>query len=115
MYEPRRKRLFTCNEAVIEKDLTSEILAHYVEADLLVLTADVDGIYLNWGKPEQQGIKWITPLELKALESPAGLMGLKVGAAVQFVEKSENRAAIGALKDIGKIVTGEAGTNVVPG
>jgi carbamate kinase len=40
-------------------------------------------------------------------------MGPKVAAAVQFVEKTGKRAAIGSLEDIEKIVTGEAGTNVV--
>jgi carbamate kinase len=41
-------------------------------------------------------------------------MGPKVEAAVQFVEKTGKRAAIGSLADIEKIVAGEAGTNVYP-
>jgi carbamate kinase len=40
-------------------------------------------------------------------------MGPKVAAAIQFVEMTGNRAAIGSLADIGAIVAGEAGTNVV--
>jgi carbamate kinase len=39
-------------------------------------------------------------------------MGPKVQAAIQFVEKTGKRAAIGSLEDIEKIVAGQAGTNV---
>jgi carbamate kinase len=55
---------------------------------------------------------WVTPEELRAHPFPAGSMGPKVAAAVQFVERTGKRAAIGALADIEKIVAGEAGTNV---
>ena len=39
-------------------------------------------------------------------------MGPKVAAAIQFVERTGKRAAIGSLAEIEKIVAGEAGTNV---
>ena len=35
-------------------------------------------------------------------------------AAVQFVERTGKRAAIGSLADIEHIVAGTAGTNIVP-
>jgi carbamate kinase len=37
-----------------------------------------------------------------------------VQAAIQFVEKTGKRAAIGSLEDIEQIVAGTAGTNVAP-
>jgi carbamate kinase len=37
-----------------------------------------------------------------------------VQAAIKFVEATGQRAAIGTLADIEKIVKGEAGTNIVP-
>jgi carbamate kinase len=114
MYEPGKKRWLTGIEAVIDKDLASELLARELEADLLVIATDVDGIYLDWGKPEQRRLNRVSAEELKSYKFPAGSMGPKVDAAIQFVEKTGKRAAIGALKDIEKIVTGEAGTNVVP-
>jgi carbamate kinase len=42
-------------------------------------------------------------------------MGPKVEAAARFVERTGKRAAIGGLEEIGAIVDGEAGTQVVPG
>jgi carbamate kinase len=43
----------------------------------------------------------------------AGSMGPKVRAAIQFVEATGRRAAIGSLEDIEAIVAGRSGTNVV--
>ena len=114
MYDPDKERWLTGVEAVIDKDLASELLAREVEADLFLIATDVDGIYLDWGKPEQRKLGRVTPQELRNYEFPAGSMGPKVEAAIQFVEKTGKRAAIGSLQDIQKIVTGEAGTNVYP-
>jgi carbamate kinase len=112
MYEEGKQRWLTGTEAVIDKDLASELLAREVEADLFVIATDVDGVYLDWGKPTQRRIEWATPAEMRSYNFPAGSMGPKVEAAVQFAEKTGKRVAIGALKDIEKIVAGEAGTNV---
>jgi carbamate kinase len=114
MYEAGKQRWLTGVEAVIDKDLASELLARELEADLFIIATDVDGVYLDWGKPEQRRLGRVTIQELRALPFPAGSMGPKVEAAVQFVEKTGKRAAIGALQDIEKIVAGEAGTNVYP-
>ena len=100
MYDPDKQRWLTGIEAVIDKDLASELLAREVEADLLVIATDVNGVYLDWGKPEQRKLGWVTPEELRAHPFPAGSMGPKVAAAVQFVEKTGKRAAIGSLADI---------------
>jgi carbamate kinase len=114
MYEAGKERWLTGIEAVIDKDLASELLARELGADLLVIATDVDGVYLDWGKPEQRMLGRVTIDELRAHPFPAGSMGPKVAAAIQFVEKTGKRAAIGSLKDIGKIVEGEGGTNVYP-
>jgi carbamate kinase len=114
MYEAGKERLLTGIEAVIDKDLASELLARELGADLLVIATDVDGVYLDWGKPEQRRLGRVTIEELKAHPFTAGSMGPKVAAAIQFVEKTGKRAAIGSLQDIEKIVAGDAGTNVYP-
>jgi carbamate kinase len=102
-------------EAVIDKDLASQLLARDVNADLFVMVTDVDGVYTGWGSPEQRRLERVTPAELRAMDFPAGSMGPKVDAAVRFVERAGTRAAIGALEEIVEIVDGNAGTQVVPG
>jgi carbamate kinase len=42
-------------------------------------------------------------------------MGPKVDAAIRFVERTGKRAAIGSLAEIGAIVEGHGGTQVVAG
>jgi carbamate kinase len=100
-------------EAVIDKDLASELLAEDVAADLFMMATDVAGVYLDWGRPEQRRLDRVTPEELAGYEFAAGSMGPKVEAAARFVTKTGRRAAIGSLADITGIVAGQAGTNVV--
>jgi carbamate kinase len=84
-----------------------------MEADLLVMATDVEGVFTNWGTPEAAVLGTVTPTELENCEFAAGSMGPKVAAAIQFVRGTGNRAAIGALGDIDDIVAGTAGTNIV--
>jgi carbamate kinase len=100
-------------EAVIDKDLASELLAEDLSADLFLMATDVDGVYLHWGSPEQRRLGQVTPEELAGYEFAAGSMGPKVEAASRFVAKTGRRAAIGSLADITGIVAGTAGTNII--
>ena len=85
-------------EAVIDKDFASELLAREVDADLFVMATDVDGVYDDWGTPEQRRLERVTPAELRAERFAAGSMGPKVDAAARFVEATGKRAAIGSLE-----------------
>lgn len=113
VYLPDGTRTLVGIEAVIDKDLASELLACELNADLYVMATDAEGVCLDWGTPEQEQLGWITPEELDAYEFPAGSMGPKVEAACRFVRATGKRAAIGRLADITAIVAGDAGTNVV--
>src|SRR6266498_3067 len=113
MYEPGAERTLVGVEAVIDKDLASELLAREVEAELYVMATDVDGVYADWGTPEQRRLERVTPNELRKLAFAAGSMAPKVEAAVRFVEGTGKQAAIGGLAEIEAIVDGNAGTRVV--
>ena len=110
---PGHERTLGGVEAVIDKDLASELLAREIDADLFVMATDVDGVYEGWGTAEQRRLDRVTPEELRAMDFAAGSMGPKVDAAARFVEATGKRAAIGALTDIEQIVAGQAGTSVV--
>jgi carbamate kinase len=113
MFLPNGDGTLTGVEAVIDKDLATELLAREVGADLFVMATDVDGVYTGWGTPEQRKLDRVTPSELRELPFAAGSMGPKVEAAVRFVEATGNRAAIGGLNEIEAIVDGHEGTQVV--
>jgi carbamate kinase len=106
-------RQLTGVEAVIDKDLATELLAREVGADLFLMATDVEGVFADWGTPEQRRIERISPEEIRAASFAAGSMGPKVDAAARFVERTGKRAAIGALEQIEAIVEGRAGTQVM--
>jgi len=99
-------------EAVIDKDLASALLAEQLDADLLVIATDVDGVYTGWGTPDQRRLGRVSPDDLAGLRLPAGSMGPKVAAASGFAVNTGKEAVIGSLTDIAEIVTGVAGTRV---
>jgi carbamate kinase len=101
-------------EALIDKDLASELLAEDVAAGLFVMATDVDGVYVGWATPQQRRLDRVTPEELAGYQFAAGSMGPKVEAASRFAAKTGQRAAIGSLADIAGIVAGQVGTSVVP-
>ena len=103
-------------EAVVDKDLASAILARDVEAGVLVICTDVEGVYEAYGTPDQRLLESLTPAE--ALEKladgtfPAGSMGPKVEAAATFVGHGGERAVICALDDAPEALQGQAGTTI---
>jgi carbamate kinase len=101
-------------EAVVDKDLTSALLAGAVDADALMLLTDVDAVIDGFGTPEARPIRHATPSELRALSFPAGSMGPKVEAACRFVEATGRMAAIGRLDAAEALLDRTAGTIVSP-
>jgi carbamate kinase len=115
MYARDADRQLVGVEAVIDKDLATSLLARELEADLCVMATDVDGVYRDWGTPDQARIGRATPAELDAMDLPAGSMGPKVAAATEFATATGKRAAIGSLDDIDALVDGTGGTQVMEG
>ena len=100
-------------EAVIDKDFAGSILATELCADLLLIATDVDGVYENWGTPQQRLIERITPQKLLQMGFAAGSMGPKIEAACQFVLETGGPAAIGPLDRIEEVAEGKVGTWIV--
>ncbi|MTI03671.1 carbamate kinase [Roseibium sp. RKSG952] len=112
MYEKGADRKLVGVEAVIDKDFASCLLAQNLGADFFVIATDAEAVFLNWGEPDQKGIRSITPDALDEYEFPAGSMGPKVQAAQDFVRSSGGRAIICALADVPAAVRGEKGTTI---
>jgi carbamate kinase len=115
MYEPGAEHRLIGVEAVIDKDLCSELLARELNADLFVMLTDVDAVYLDWDKPTQKAIRRGSPAAFQGMHFATGSMGPKVEAACHFAATRGRPAAIGALPELGRIMAGEAGTTVLPG
>jgi carbamate kinase len=101
-------------EAVVDKDLTSAVLAEALAADVLLILTDVPAVNREHGTPRETAIDRAAPVDLRALDFPAGSMGPKVDAACRFVELTGGIAGIGALEDVREILAGRAGTVITP-
>ncbi|MEI2387421.1 carbamate kinase [Breoghania sp. JC706] len=99
-------------EAVIDKDLCSDLLARELDVDMFVMATDADAVFLDWGTPEARSIRRASPDAMAAHAFPAGSMGPKVEAACNFARLTGKPAVIGALKDLPALVRGEAGTTI---
>jgi len=101
--------------AVIDKDLTSALLATALGADILLLLTDVDGVYRDWGKPEASLLRQASISELRAQSFEAGTMAPKIEAACRFATVAGRCAYIGQLSQITEIIAGQSGTKRVQG
>ena len=110
VYEPGRR--LRGIEAVIDKDLCSELLARQLEADFFIMATDADAVFANWGKPSARAFRRAPPNAMYEYSFPSGSMGPKVDAACRFVEMTGKKAAIGALTDLSSILRGESGTTI---
>jgi carbamate kinase len=111
MYSPGTTSLIGV-EAVIDKDRASAVLATDLDADLLVIATDVDGVYLDWGTPQQRYVVAAHPDALDPGLFPAGSMGPKVEAAADFARASGRTAVIGSLEQLSGILAGDGGTRI---
>jgi carbamate kinase len=112
----REGRAFHGVDAVIDKDLASAKLAEEVGVDVFVIATDVEGVALSYGEPEQRFLRSLTLQEAERYSRegyfPAGSMGPKVGAAVNFIRSGGRRAVITSIEAIDAAVEGKAGTEV---
>ncbi|MCB2146140.1 MAG: carbamate kinase [Deltaproteobacteria bacterium] len=113
----RAGRTFDGVDAVIDKDLASARLAEEVGVDLFIMATDVDGVALNFGKPDERYLTRVS-LEESARHIidghfSSGAMLPKVEAAMQFVGSGGKRAVITRIDRIADAVAGSAGTEFV--
>ncbi len=100
-------------EAVVDKDLTAGLIARAVDAGMLVILTDVDGVYSDFGTEQAKILRTISADDLRRVgRFEEGSMGPKVEAACHFVEAGGEKAVIAALDDLIDAVAGRAGTTV---
>ncbi|MCU1453208.1 MAG: arcC [Acidimicrobiales bacterium] len=102
-------------EAVIDKDLTSALLAEAIGADALLLLTDVDAVDAGYGTSHPRPIGRATPAEMRSIPFPDGSMAPKVEAACRFVDATGGTAAIGSLLGASALLAGTSGTTISPG
>lgn len=90
----------TGSEAVIDKDLATELLAKELNADVLLISTGVKKVCIDYGKPSQSEIDTMTTLQARKYISEnqfaKGSMLPKVEAIIDFVD---NTGKLGIITD----------------
>ncbi|MDP6484902.1 MAG: carbamate kinase, partial [Nitrospinota bacterium] len=106
-------------DAVIDKDLASALLARNLNAYTFIILTTVDQVSLDFAKPTQRPLARITADEARAHlangQFPAGSMGPKIEAALEFLEGNSGEVLITSLESLPKAILGETGTRLVYG
>ncbi len=106
-------------EAVIDKDLTSAVLATDIGAELLVILTAVPQVYVDFATPQQRALGAVTLEEIEGLQGeghfPSGSMGPKIEAVIRFLRSGGRRALITNPESLPRAIAGRAGTHFVGG
>jgi carbamate kinase len=101
-------------EAVIDKDYASALLAADLDANLYIVLTGVARVAIDFGKPSQKELDRMTIAEAEKHHAdgqfPAGSMGPKVDAAIQFVRRSGKQVLITDVEHLRDALEGREGT-----
>jgi carbamate kinase len=105
-------------EAVIDKDLSSSMLARAIGASSLIILTDIDHVYVNFLSPQRDAIRRMTIAEadehLRRGEFLPGSMAPKIEAAITFLRDGGQRVLIGLPEALPRLLAGTAGTALIP-
>jgi len=105
-------------DAVIDKDLATSCLAREIGAELFINLTTIDRVYINFGKPGQEGLDRLTMAEARRYlaqgEFAPGSMGPKIEAAIEFLEQGLGKEVFITTPElIEEAMEGRAGTKIV--
>lgn len=101
-------------EAVIDKDFSSSLLASELRAEIYVVLTGVSKVAIDFGKPTQRTVDHLTVAEAQRYlaegQFPAGSMGPKIEAAIQFVTRAGKQVLITDVEHLRDALAGREGT-----
>jgi carbamate kinase len=110
--------LFQGVEAVIDKDYAASLIAQEAKADLFIILTNVDRVYLNFDKPDQEGIAVMTVEQaqdyLAQGQFPPGSMGPKIQAAIEYIQNGGKEVLITSANYLKAALINRAGTKIRP-
>ena len=109
--------LFEGVEAVIDKDYAASLLAREVGADLFIILTGIERVSVNFGKPDQREVPVLTVEEAKKYlaegQFPAGSMGPKIRAAVEYIEAGGREVLITKDTHLKAALLNRSGTRII--
>lgn len=105
-------------EAVVDKDLSSALLARDLGARRLFILTGVEAVWVDYGTPQARPLGEVRADTLAALAAvgqfPEGSMGPKIRAALRFMGEGSGRVWIGSPDQLADLARGAAGTRITP-
>jgi carbamate kinase len=106
--------------AVIDKDLASALLANALDADLLLISTEVERVALDFGTPRQRWVDRLTLSEARRYLAEGGHFGSgsmapKIQAVINYLEHGGREALITSPESIEPALAGKTGTKIIPG
>jgi carbamate kinase len=105
-------------EVVIDKDLASALLASSIEANLLLISTEVEKVALNFGKPEQRWLDTVALSEARQYLADGhfgkGSMEPKIRAIIGYLERGGQAALVTNPPNIARALAGQTGTWIRP-
>ena len=105
-------------EAVIDKDFASGLLAQELRAELYVISTEVEQVAIDFGKDSERWLAKMTASEARQHladgQFPAGSMGPKIIAILEFLDAGGGAGVITNPPNLGRALAGETGTWIVP-
>lgn len=105
--------------AVIDKDLASALLATELDAQTIMFLTDVEHVCIDFNTPNEQSVDRMTVDEAQGWlgegQFPAGSMGPKVRAAIEFLcatDRPDAYVIIGPLRRAADAIAGKTGTRI---
>ena len=106
-------------DGVIDKDRASSLLASTLGADVLAISTGVSHVQVAFGTENARKLEKISASELRedyeAGEFPAGSMGPKVEAALQFLDAGGKKVIITDPETLKEALEDRSGTRILPG
>lgn len=103
-------------DAVIDKDFASALLALNINADLFVILTGVEKVSINYGKENQQDLDHLSIADAQKhyddKQFPAGSMGPKILAAIDFIQRGGKEVLITSIEKIVEAFSGKTGTRI---
>jgi carbamate kinase len=104
-------------EAVIDKDYAASLIAREAQVDLFIILTAIERVFLNFKKPDQREIPVMTVEEArKHLDDgqfPAGSMGPKIRAAVEYIDAGGREVLITKDTHLKAALIKRAGTRII--
>ena len=104
-------------DGVIDKDKTTALLGRIIRAQEYFIITDVDNIFLNYNKANQEKLTKTTTSEVKKYLNEGhfgiGSMEPKIKSALYFLKHHGKKVVITSIDNIEEAIKGNAGTHIV--